>query len=382
MKNISILGSTGSIGTQTLDVVRNNKEKFNVVGLSVNNNIDLLEEQINEFHPVAVAVMNEEKALELKKRTKHMKTEVFQGLEGLVTIATLSETELVVTSVVGMIGLIPTIEAIKCKKTIALANKETLVTAGEIVMEEARKNGVLILPVDSEHSAIFQSLMGYTLKDIGRILLTASGGPFRGWHEKELKDVTVAQALKHPKWNMGKKISIDSATLMNKGLEVIEAKWLFDLSLDQIDVVIHPQSIIHSMIEYKDSSVIAQMGYPDMRVPIQFALTYPQRIENDYKKLDLFEVATLTFEKPDLHTFPCLKLAYDSLKIGGSYPTVLNAANEVLVDLFIKEKISFYDIPKGIELALERHDIERDLNIDKIVEIDRWARNFVKNIFL
>lgn len=382
MKNISILGSTGSIGTQTLDVVRNNKEKFNVVGLSVNNNIDLLEKQINEFHPVAVAVMNEQRALELKERIKHTKTEVFQGLEGLTTIATLSEVDLVVTSVVGMIGLIPTIKAIKCKKTIALANKETLVTAGEIVMKEAQKNGVSILPVDSEHSAIFQSLMGYTLKDIGRILLTASGGPFRGWHEKALKDVTVSEALKHPKWNMGKKISIDSATLMNKGLEVIEAKWLFDLSLDQIDVVIHPQSIIHSMVEYKDSSVIAQMGYPDMRVPIQFALTYPQRVENNYKKLDLFEVATLTFEKPDIHTFPCLKLAYDALKMGGSYPTVLNAANEVLVDLFIKEKISFYDIPKGIELSLEKHTMEKDLDIDKIVEIDRWARSFIKNIFL
>ncbi|QZY56788.1 1-deoxy-D-xylulose-5-phosphate reductoisomerase [Crassaminicella profunda] len=382
MKNISILGSTGSIGTQTLDVVRSNKEKFSVVGLSANSNIDLLEKQINEFHPMAVAVMNEQKALELKKRLKSTKTKVFHGLDGLITIATLSEVDLVVTSVVGMIGLIPTIKAIRCKKNIALANKETLVTAGEIVMKEAKENGVSILPVDSEHSAIFQSLMGYTLKDIGRILLTASGGPFRGWSPDALKDVTVSQALKHPKWNMGKKISIDSATLMNKGLEVIEAKWLFDLSLEQIDVVVHPQSIIHSMVEYKDSSVIAQMGYPDMRVPIQFALTYPHRVANNYKKLNLFEVATLTFEKPDLNTFPCLKLAYDALELGKSYPTVLNAANEVLVELFIKEKIGFYDIPKGIELTLEKHNIEKDLDLDKIVEIDRWARNFVRNIFL
>ncbi|QXM06112.1 1-deoxy-D-xylulose-5-phosphate reductoisomerase [Crassaminicella indica] len=382
MKNISILGSTGSIGTQTLDVVRSNKEKFNVLGLSANSNIELLEKQINEFHPIAVAVMDEQKALELKERIQNTNTEVLYGLDGLNTIATLSDVDLVVTSVVGMIGLIPTIKAIRCKKNIALANKETLVTAGEIVMREAQKNGVLILPVDSEHSAIFQSLMGYTLQDIRRILLTASGGPFRGWKKDALKDVTVAEALKHPKWNMGKKISIDSATLMNKGLEVIEAKWLFDLSLEQIDVVVHPESIIHSMVEYKDSSVIAQMGYPDMRVPIQFALTYPKRIANSYEKLNLFDIATLTFEKPDLNTFPCLKLAYDALRIGGSFPTVLNAANEVLVELFINEKISFYDIPKGIELALEKHDIEHDLDIDKIVEIDCWARNFAKNIFL
>lgn len=378
MKNISILGSTGSIGTQTLDVARNNKEKFNIVGLSANNNIDLLEQQINEFKPVAVAVMNEKKALELKKKLGNTKTEVYSGLDGLITIATLEAADLIVTSVVGMIGLIPTIEAIKCKKDIALANKETLVTAGEIVMNEAKKNGVSILPVDSEHSAIFQSLMGYTLKDIRRIILTASGGPFRGYVKDQLQDVTVKEALKHPKWNMGKKISIDSATLMNKGLEVIEAKWLFDLDLEQIDVVVHPQSIIHSMVEYFDSSVIAQMGYPDMRVPIQFALTYPKRIENNYRKLDLLEVSKLTFEKPDKDTFPCLNLAYEALKIGGSLPTVLNAANEVLVELFIKGKIGFYDIPRIVEFALQKHDVQYKLSIDEIIQIDKWTRDFVK----
>lgn len=382
MKNISILGSTGSIGTQTLDVVRSNKEKFNIVGLSANNNIDLLEQQIKEFQPEAVAVMNEKKAFELKKRIGNTKTSIFHGIDGLVTIATLENADLIVTSVVGMIGLIPTMKAIQCKKNIALANKETLVTAGEIVMKEARKNGVSILPVDSEHSAIFQCMMGYTLKDIERIILTASGGPFRGRKKEQLKDVTVQEALKHPKWNMGKKISIDSATLMNKGLEVIEAKWLFDLDINKIDVVIHPQSIIHSMLEYKDSSVMAQMGYPDMRVPIQFALTYPDRIVNNYKKLDLLEISLLTFEKPDLDTFPCLKLAYEALRKGGSLPTVLNAANEELVALFIQGKIGFYDIPKTIELALEKHNVEYYLDIDKIINIDRWARNFVKNIFL
>ncbi|WP_053957400.1 1-deoxy-D-xylulose-5-phosphate reductoisomerase [Inediibacterium massiliense] len=380
MKNISILGSTGSIGTQTLDVVRNNKEKFNILGLSANNNIDLLEKQIEEFHPIAVAVMNEEKAIELKKRLGGKKTEVLHGIKGLISIATLSQVHLVVTSVVGMIGLIPTLEAIKNKKDIALANKETLVTAGKIVMEEAKKNNVAILPVDSEHSAIFQCLKGYNLKDIKRIILTASGGPFRGLHRSDLENVSVKEALKHPKWNMGRKISIDSATLMNKGLEVIEAKWLFDVDLEQIDVVVHPQSIIHSMVEYKDSSILAQMGHPDMRVPIQFALTYPDRVKRDEKKLDFFELGSLTFEKPDLDTFPCLNLAYEALKIGGSLPTVLNAANEVLVELFLQEKIGFYHIPKGIQKAMEKHDVIHNLDVHKIIEIDHATREFVKNL--
>lgn len=382
MKNISILGSTGSIGTQTLDVVRKNKEKFNILGLSGNTNIDLLEKQIEEFNPTLVAVMNEEKALELKNRLKDDKTKVVHGLDGLTAVATLEKVDVVVTSVVGMIGLVPTIKAIESKKDIALANKETLVTAGEIVMKKAKENGVSILPVDSEHSAIFQSLMGYKNEDIGRIILTASGGPFRGLKKEALENVTVKEALKHPKWNMGKKISIDSATLMNKGLEVIEAKWLFDLDENQIDVVIHPQSIIHSMVEYKDHSVISQMGNPDMRVPIQYALTYPERIKNDYEKLDLVKISALTFEEPDIETFPCLQLAYEALRIGGSMPTVLNAANEVLVELFIQEKISFYDIPRMIELCLKKHDVEYDLDVDKIIKIDGWAREFVQNNIL
>ena len=382
MKNISILGSTGSIGTQTLDVIRANKDKFNVVGLTAGKNIDLLEKQIDEFHPEVVAVMDESKALELKNRIENNKVEILHGMDGLIKVATLSNIEVVLTSVVGMIGLVPTIKAIQAKKDIALANKETLVTAGQIVMDEAKKHGVKILPVDSEHSAIFQSLMGHTLKDINRIILTASGGPFRGYSKEQLQDVSVEAALKHPKWNMGKKISIDSATLMNKGLEVIEAKWLFDVDLNQIDVVVHPQSIIHSMVEYKDSSIISQMGYPDMRVPIQYALTYPKRIKNNYKKMDFFETSKLTFEKPDLETFPCLKLAYDALEKGGSYPTVLNAANEELVDLFIKGKIGFYDISNMIELALEKHDAKYELDIDTIIEIDSWTRKFIKNKFI
>lgn len=379
MKNISILGSTGSIGTQALDVVRSNREKFNILGLSGNNNIDLLLQQIEEFEPIVVAVMHEKKALELKGRLGNRKTEILHGIEGLVAIATLDKVDLVLTSVVGMIGLIPTMKAIQAKKDVALANKETLVTAGELVMREADQYGVKIIPVDSEHSAIFQCLMGYDKKDIQRIILTASGGPFRGYSKDQLINVSVEQALKHPKWNMGKKISVDSATLMNKGLEVIEAKWLFDLDIGQIDVVVHPESIIHSLVEYKDSSVIAQLGYPDMRVPIQIALAYPQKIKNEYKKLNLAEISTLHFEKPDVLTFSCLNLAYDALKDGGSAPTVLNAANEELVELFIQGKIGFYDIPKIIECALEKHTMEYALSIDKIVEIDRWTRNFVKN---
>jgi 1-deoxy-D-xylulose-5-phosphate reductoisomerase len=378
MKKISLLGSTGSIGTQTLDIVRNNREQFTILGLTAHHNIDLLEKQIKEFHPIVACVMDESKASELKKRLGHIKTEIVCGLEGLITVATLNDVELMVNSVVGMIGLIPTWKAIQAKKDIALANKETLVTAGEIIMNEAKKNNVKIIPIDSEHSAIFQCLMGYDLKEVHRIILTASGGPFRKYSHEQLQHVSVKEALKHPNWTMGKKVTIDSATLMNKGLEVIEAKWLFDLKVEQIHVIVHPQSIIHSLVEYKDSSTIAQMGFPDMKVPIQFALTYPRRIENHYKKLNLEEISMLTFEKPNVRAFPCLNLAYEALKIGGSMPTVLNAANEVLVELFIQEKISFYDIPKVIQLALEKHIAEYKLTIDKIIEIDGCTRNFVK----
>ncbi|MEW9124623.1 MAG: 1-deoxy-D-xylulose-5-phosphate reductoisomerase [Thermotaleaceae bacterium] len=377
MKKISLLGSTGSIGTQTLDVVRENREYFDIIGLSVNENIDLLEKQIREFQPQAAAVMDEKKALTLKQRLGKSKTEVLSGMEGLTSIATMTEADQIVTAVVGMIGLLPTLKAIKSKKSIALANKETLVTAGELVMQEASKNNIEIIPVDSEHSAIFQSMKGYNLKEVSKVILTASGGPFLGYCKEKLENVTAEQALKHPKWDMGKKISIDSATLMNKGLEVIEAKWLFQLELSQIEVVVHPQSIIHSMVEYIDGSIIAQLGCPDMRVPIQFALSYPNRIENVYKRLSFTEISTFTFEKPDIENFPCLQLALEALKLGGSYGTILNAANEELVQLYLQGKIGFYDIPKGIEMAMKRNPLCHTNTIDEILAMDQWAREFI-----
>ena len=379
MKKISILGSTGSIGRQTLDVVRSNRKDFSIIGLSGNHNIDLLEIQIREFKPEAAAVMDVEKALELSRRLGKFPTEILSGMEGLISIATMEDAELVVTSVVGMVGLLPTIEAIRSKKDIALANKETLVTAGELVMKEACNNQVKIIPVDSEHSAIFQCLKGYNLKEVDRIILTASGGPFRGFNKKQLESVSLEDALRHPKWNMGKKISIDSATLMNKGLEVIEAKWLFDLRMDQIEVIVHPQSIIHSMVEFVDSSILAQLGCPDMRVPIQFALTYPDRTENQLQRLDFSVLKELTFEKPDMESFPCLKLAIEAMHQGGSYPTVLNAANEVLVEQFLQRKIGFMDIPSQIAIALESNPFTKVKDIGEIIAIDQWTRDFVNN---
>lgn len=379
MKKIGILGSTGSIGRQTLDVARANPEAFCIMGLSGNHNIDLLEAQIKEFQPQIAAVMDSGKALELSKRLGKCSTEVLTGMEGLIAIATLGEIELLVTAVVGMVGLLPTIKAIQSKKDIALANKETLVTAGEIVMEEARRNQVKIIPVDSEHSAIFQCLKGYNVKEVSRIILTASGGPFRGLQRNQLEKVTLEEALKHPKWNMGKKISVDSATLMNKGLEVIEAKWLFGLEQDQIEVVVHPQSIIHSMVEFIDSSILAQLGCPDMRVPIQFALTYPNRVENQLQRLNFSELKELTFEKPDMENFPCLGLAIQAMKQGGSYPTVLNAANEVLVDQFLQRKIGFMDISSQIEYVLENNPYNKIEDIHGIIAIDQWTRDFVNN---
>ncbi|MGL5315938.1 MAG: 1-deoxy-D-xylulose-5-phosphate reductoisomerase, partial [Peptostreptococcaceae bacterium] len=353
MKRISILGSTGSIGKQTLDVVRQHKDKFEVVAISANSSVDLLLEQIKEFKPKYVAVYDEVSALKLKSMIPtDIKIEVLSGMEGLKTISSLDEMDVLLTAIVGMIGLVPTLEAIKKGKDIALANKETLVCAGSLVMNEAKKHGVSILPVDSEHSAIFQCLNGEKTKEIEKIILTASGGPFRGKTKEDLLSVTKNQALKHPNWSMGRKISIDSSTLMNKGLEVIEAKWLFGVEHDQIDVVVHPQSIIHSMVQFIDSSVIAQLGCPDMRLPIQYALSYPDRIECDFERLDLAKIATLTFEEPDMDTFPCLKLAYDTLKMGGTYSAVLNSANEVLVNEFLEDKIGFYDIPYYIEKTL------------------------------
>ena len=377
-KKISILGSTGSIGTQTLDVARN--LNIEVVGLAVDKNIDLLEKQIIEFKPSAVAVNDKELAKVLKEKVKDKDVQVYSGLEGIIKIATMDEADTVVTSMVGIAGLMPTIEAIKAKKNIALANKETLVTAGAIIMREAKKNGVNILPVDSEHSAIFQSLMGNNKTAVAKILLTASGGPFRKKNKKELEQVTVEEALKHPNWDMGCKITIDSATLMNKGLEMIEAKWLFDIEPEKIEVLVHPQSIVHSMVEFIDGSVIAQLGSPDMRLPIQFSLTYPERVENNFPKLDLLKIGRLTFEEPDYEKFPCLGLAFRAVKCGGSMPAAMNAANEEAVALFLNRKIGFADIPRIIKRIMDMHDAHSNPDIEKILEIDLWARNTVKSI--
>ena len=382
MKNISILGATGSIGTQTLDVIRNSEGKINLIGITANSSVDKIKEIIGEFEPKYVAMMDENssKIIEEFCNKEYHNIQVFNGIDGLVKIATLEEIDTVVTSVVGMIGLKPTIAAIEAKKDIALANKETLVVAGELVMSKAKENNVKILPVDSEHSAIFQSLSGYANKDINKILLTASGGPFRGKTIEDLKDVTVKDALKHPKWNMGQKISIDSATLMNKGLEVIEAHFLFDCEYDNIEVIVHPQSIIHSMVEYKDASVIAQLGSPDMRLPIQYALNYPERKGMIAKPVNFYELGALTFEKPDLETFKCLRFAYEAGKIGGLAPTILNGANEEAVDLLLKEKIKFLQIAEIIEecMSVFKENYYDELTLDNIIELDKKVREYIR----
>jgi 1-deoxy-D-xylulose-5-phosphate reductoisomerase len=372
-KNISILGSTGSIGTQTLDVIRNLGD-VKVWSMTANTSIELFEKQIREFKPKLVCVMNEEKAVELKKNISDLSVKVVSGMDGLVEAATMSEADTVVNSVVGNIGLVPTVAAIKSGKNIALANKETLVTSGELVMKLVKENNVAMYPVDSEHSAIFQSLQGNESNKIKRILLTASGGPFR--KVDDLKNVTLADALNHPNWSMGKKITIDSATMMNKGLEVIEAKWLFDVSLGQIQVVVHPQSIVHSAVEYEDGAVIAQMGVPDMKVPIQYALTYPKREPNPFPKLDLFSVGTLTFEEADPEKFKCLALAYRAIETGGTMPAVLNAANEIAVGRFIDEKIAFVDIPKLIETTMNAYTVKYNYTLEDVLEADKWAREY------
>ena len=379
---VSILGSTGSIGRQSLEVIRNFKN-IKVKGLSTNTSIELIEQQIREFSPETVCVCNEEKAKELKLAVADTNTKVITGIEGLSEIATLYSIDTVITSVVGTVGLIPTIEAIKNKKNIALANKETLVAAGEIVTKLAEQQGVKILPVDSEHSAIFQCMMGINSKeDVGKIILTASGGPFREKTLEELERVKVADALKHPNWNMGKKITIDSATLMNKGLELIEAYWLFNLDIEQIEVVIHPQSIVHSMVEMIDGSVIAQLGMPDMKVPIQFALTYPERVKNNFTKLKFTECKPLTFHSPNVDTFKSLKLAYWAIKEKGTLPAVMNAANEIAVNYFLEEKISFVDITRITEEVMRKHKKEENPTLENILEVDEWARETVKNIII
>jgi 1-deoxy-D-xylulose-5-phosphate reductoisomerase len=378
MKRIVILGSTGSIGTQTLDIVDKN-EDIQVMGLSVYSNINLLERQIEQYKPKKVCVMDSDKALELKKKVSKTSVEVLAGIEGLIELVQMEEVTMVVTALVGMIGIQPTIEAIKAGKHIALANKETLVTAGNIIMPLAKKKGVSILPVDSEHSAIFQCLNGENNHEVEKIILTASGGPFRGKTLEELKEVNLEDALRHPNWSMGSKITIDSATLMNKGLEVIEAKWLFNLPLDKIQVVVHPQSIIHSMVEFMDGSIIAQMGQPDMRLPIQYALYYPKRMKRLENKTIFNELEPLTFEKPDLETFKALLLAFKALEIGGSMPTVLNAANEYAVSKFLNKKIKFLDIPKIVEYAMEQHDVLLDPSLNDILETENWTYEILES---
>ena len=370
MKKIAILGSTGSIGTQTLEVVRENGD-IEVLGLAAGSNIKMLEEQIREFHPQIVAVWSEEKADELRVNVADTDTKIVAGMDGLMEVATMKGTEILVTAVVGMIGIRPTIEAIKAGKDIALANKETLVTAGHIIMPLAKKMGVSILPVDSEHSAIFQSLQGNNHGALHKILLTASGGPFRGKKSEELMEIKVEDALKHPNWSMGRKITIDSSTMVNKGLEVIEAKWLFNVDVDQVQVVVQPQSIIHSMVEFKDGAIMAQLGTPDMRLPIQYALYYPHRRYLDGDRLDFTKLREITFEVPDMETFRGLKLAYETGKIGGSLPTVFNAANERSVALFLQKKISYLTMADIIEEACQEHHVIKNPSLDEILAVEQ-----------
>lgn len=376
MKKIAILGSTGSIGTQTLDVVRGNKD-IQVLGISAGRNILKLEEQVREFHPRLVAVWDEQAAKDLQIRIADLPVEVVSGMDGLLQLARMDETDILVTAVVGMIGIRPTMEAICAGKDIALANKETLVTAGHLIMPLAKEKGVQILPVDSEHSAIFQAIHGENKKEIHKLLITASGGPFRGRKREDLQQVTVADTLKHPNWVMGQKITVDSATLVNKGLEVMEARWLFDMDLDHIQVVVQPQSIIHSMVEFKDGAVMAQLGTPDMRLPIQYALSWPDRVAGPAEELDLFAAGQLTFAKPDLDTFPCLALAIRAAQEGGTAPAILNGANEVAVARFLAGEIGFLDIPRVVAHALDT--VPRPpLTLEGVYAADQAARQAAK----
>ena len=378
MKNISILGSTGSIGTQTLDIVRANND-LNVVAIAAGSNVKMLEEQIREFHPKLVCVYNEEAAGRLKTAVADTDVKVVAGMDGLIEAATYNSAQIVVTAFVGMIGIRPTLGAIKAGKDIALANKETLVTAGHLVMEAAKEYGVKILPVDSEHSAIFQSLNGENKKEIDKILLTASGGPFRGWTREQMKNVQVEDALKHPNWAMGQKITIDSATMVNKGLEVIEAKWLFDVDIDHVQAVVQPQSIIHSMVQYKDGAVIAQLGTPDMKLPIQYALYYPERRYLAGDRLDFAKIGQITFEEPDLNNFAGLKMAYEAGRMGGSMPTVFNAANEKAVAKFLNREIGFWDITDMIQYCMEQHENINHPTVEQILEIEQWVYELIEN---
>lgn len=377
MKKIAILGSTGSIGTQTLELVRDNPE-LQVVGLAAGTNIELLERQVREFQPKLVSLQREADCKELKIRLADLEVQIVPGMEGLLAIAEMEEAQLLVTAIVGMIGILPTIAAIKKGKDIALANKETLVTAGHIIMPLAAEMGVSILPVDSEHSAIFQSMQGEKKDRISKLLITASGGPFRGRTRQQLEQVQLEDALKHPNWSMGHKITIDSATLVNKGLEVMEAKWLFGVRLDQIQVVVHPQSIIHSMVEYVDGGIIAQLGTPDMKLPIQYALFYPDRRPMAGKRVDFYELGSITFEKPDMETFTGLKLAMQAAEEGGSMPTVFNAANERAVSLFLDRKLRFLQIPEMIELCMRAHHKIENPSVEEILRTEQETYELIR----
>lgn len=379
MKKIGILGSTGSIGTQTLEIVRNHKD-LKVVALAAGKSVNLMEEQVREFSPTLAVMWSEEAAKELRARVADTDTKVLYGMDGLLEIAVMEEMEVLVTAIVGMIGIRPTIAAIEAGKTIALANKETLVTAGHIIMPLAAEKKVPILPVDSEHSAIFQSMHGENRERVGKILLTASGGPFRGRKREELGDITVEDALKHPNWSMGRKITVDSATLVNKGLEVIEAKWLFQVEPEKIQVVVHPQSIIHSMVEYVDGGIMAQLGMPDMKLPIQYALFYPDRRPMEGKRVDFFELSSITFEKPDTDTFKGLKMAYDAIEIGGSMPTVYNAANERAVSLFLDRKIKFLEIYDLIQGAMEQHQSVMNPSVEEILDAEAATYEYIDSL--
>lgn len=376
MKKIGILGSTGSIGTQTLEIVRNNKD-IQVTALAAGSSVQKMEEQIREFSPRIAVMWSSKAAEELRMKVADTDTKVLCGMEGLLEIAVMEEMEVLVTAIVGMIGIRPTIAAIEAGKTIALANKETLVTAGHIIMPLAAEKKVSILPVDSEHSAIFQSLHGENRERISKILLTASGGPFRGRKREELTEITVEDALKHPNWSMGRKITVDSATLVNKGLEVIEAKWLFDVEPEKIQVIVHPQSIIHSMVEYVDGGIMAQLGVPDMKLPIQYALFYPDRRPMEGKRVDFFDLGSITFEKPDMETFKGLKMAYEAIKEGGSMPTVFNAANEKAVALFLDRKIRFLEIYDLIQGAMEHHKTIQNPSVDEILEAEAESYEYI-----
>ncbi|MEK6589433.1 MAG: 1-deoxy-D-xylulose-5-phosphate reductoisomerase [Nitrospinota bacterium] len=379
MKKISILGSTGSIGVSALDVISRHMDKFQVVGLAAGGNDELLHIQIEKFKPRVVALFSDIGTEKLKRRVRDKGVRIASGIDGVIEVATMSDADMVISAIVGAAGLIPTISAIRANKDIALANKETLVMAGEIIMRELNGRG-RIIPIDSEHSAIFQSLSGEKRENIRRLILTASGGPFRNFSKEEFKDITPEDAMKHPNWRMGQKVTIDSATLMNKGFEVIEARWLFGVSYKDIDVLIHPQSIIHSLVEFIDGSVIAQLGIPDMRIPISYALNYPDRLENALPPLNLVKIRNLSFERPDVEKFPCLTFAYESLEKGGTMPAVLNAANEVAVSSFLKREIHFTEIPEVIKETMDSHEVCSVREISDILKADKWGREYARDL--